>query len=58
MRLHKAPSLNIILRLIDAERYIGSDLLEKLDTVGFFRDITNHINKYAQLTFSAIPMVR
>lgn len=33
------PSLNVILCLKGTERCIGNDLL-KLDTVGFFRDVT------------------
>ena len=36
-----SSSLNVILCLIVTERCIGSNLLEKLDTVGFFRDVSH-----------------
>ena len=33
-----------------AERCIGDDLLDKLDTIGFFRDVTNLLDEYKGLT--------
>jgi len=41
-----SPSLNVILCPIGTERCIGNDLLKKLDMVGFFRDVTNHMDEY------------
>ena len=38
--IRHSPGLNAILCLIGTKRRIGNDLFEKLDTVGFFRDVS------------------